>query len=170
MLIAHLFYHTRNLNTWESTKETAIDTYDGLKNIVQRNVIMSICIAVGVILLFILCWYLRRKHARNAHTMSRREHDTLLEQRAERKATKERHRKNRRKIISQQEPNVEQDEAGLQDTSFETKATILSDTQEDYRDIEKDGIELKMDEHLMNTFKPSTEHDEDKQRQGFRRN
>ena len=40
-----------------------------------------------------------------------------------------------------------QEEADLVNTSFETKATILSDTNDkEFGDIEKGGIEMKFDE------------------------
>lgn len=162
-------HHVRDLNsTWESTKETAINTYEGLKNTVERNLILSISISVSVVLLLIICCWLRRKYTRDAQLMSKREHDRLMEQRAMRTRTNEANRrKNRDKRNGK--AGKKESESNLANTSMETKATILSDTKDGFRDIENGGIEMKLDGRIRtNSIKAETNRDFPKKTSGFR--
>ena len=164
-------HHVRNLNSWENAKDTAVDTYEGLKYRVKRNTIVSICVGVILISLLILCVYLRCKHRRAAKTMTKEQFDEMMEKRAERKRKNEENRmmKRRRRmdklrrmrqakaqaqadvyaqqLLDQDGKNSlekTKDESDLANTSMETKATILVDKSDDYYDIERDGIEIKL--------------------------
>lgn len=139
--------NARKLN-WESTKDKAIDAYQDVKHLVQRNIIMSIIITVVVLCLLLLCCYLRRKYARNAQVMSRRQHARLKSQRSKRREDNEKNRLKNRNVRkgSKRKMSSAQEEANLVNSSFETKATILSDTNEKFGDIENDGVELKLDD------------------------
>ena len=144
-----VYENVRNLN-WESTKDKAIDTYQDAKHLVLRNVIMSIIIGVVVLCLLLLCCYLRRKYKRNAQVMSRRQHARLQSQRSKRREENEKNRlKNRNKLKgSKGKMSSAQEEANLVNSSFETKATILSDTNQEFGDIENDGVEMKLDDDV----------------------
>lgn len=165
-----VFNHVRNLNIVEGTKEQIVETYEGVKNLVERNLILSISIAAAVLLLIMLCCYLRRKYARNAQAMTQAEHDRLVEE--------GRHKgKSKRKVKSKSSPSDKrrkekrrhrQGDTNLANTSMETKstvlspnnsyednyrATILSDTQDyNFRDIEKGGVEMKLDESFRQSI------------------
>ena len=165
-----VFNHVRNLNIVEGTKEQIVETYEGAKNLVERNLILSISIAAVVLFLLMLCCYLRRKYARNAQAMTQAEHDRLVEE--------DRHkRKSKRKVKSKSSSSDKrrkgkrrqrQCDANLANTSMETKstvlspnhsyednyrATILSDTQEKkFCDIEKGGVEMKLDESFRQSI------------------
>ncbi len=77
--------HKRSLNqTWEETKEIAGQTYEGFKNTVTKNMVLSITLSVTVIALLILCCYLRRKCSRDAQVISRKEYNNLVATREER--------------------------------------------------------------------------------------
>ncbi len=81
---ASLWHHanrgfTRSLNeTLDKAKEQAAEKYSGLKNLVERNMVLSITIAVVVFGLLVLCCYLRRKYSRSAQVVSRREYRQIL--------------------------------------------------------------------------------------------
>mmetsp|Transcript_30471 Transcript_30471/g.35500 ORF Transcript_30471/g.35500 Transcript_30471/m.35500 type:complete len:209 (+) Transcript_30471:105-731(+) len=163
---------TRNLNeTWENAKDKAVDTFEGVQSTLQKNMILSICIGVAVMSLLILCCYLRRKYSRPAQVMTKKEHDKLIEQRVQRKQENERNRgdRNRKEMTpnskssrksrkssrkskgiekQQREMDNYEDDADLANSSFETRATILSDHGGDHRDIENDGIEMKLDPRM----------------------
>ena len=148
----------RKLNL-EGVKNSAVESYERAKDLVLRNVILSICIGGGALLLLILCVYLRCKYKTNATVMSRRQHEQLMEQRSKRRMENERNRSGG--VKRTQSELKRQEEAQLMNTSFETKATVLSDKNEEYRDIENDGIELELDDNVQ--IKPSNEKDREYQ-------
>lgn len=174
-LYSSTFHHVRNLNdTWENTKDKSIDIYEGLKYTVLKNTILSICIASAVIGLLILCCYLRRKHGRNATVMSKREHAKLLKQRAERSVANENNRKSPsdknkkgKKGKKGKRGDAQQDESDLANSSFDTKATILSDTDKGFNDIEKGGIELKLDDDFKGDNTSPIKGENEKKKFGF---
>eukprot|EP00554_Chaetoceros_debilis_P001520 CAMPEP_0194093566 /NCGR_PEP_ID=MMETSP0149-20130528/50755_1 /TAXON_ID=122233 /ORGANISM="Chaetoceros debilis, Strain MM31A-1" /LENGTH=205 /DNA_ID=CAMNT_0038778907 /DNA_START=74 /DNA_END=691 /DNA_ORIENTATION=- len=63
---------------WEGTKEAAGDTYEGLKNTVQQNMVISITLAVTVCALLILCCYLTRKCRRDAQVITQKQYKELV--------------------------------------------------------------------------------------------
>lgn len=138
--------HVQRLLNWENAKNSAKDTYNGVKSLVLRNIILSSSVGVVVICLFILCCYLRRKYSRNAQVMSRRQHAQMLEQRDKRREENENNcQRNRTRKMKKKREEALRSSQDLVNTSFETRATILSDTDREFKDIENDGVEMKLD-------------------------
>ncbi len=142
---------TESGGTWETTKDSVVDTYEGLKYTVKKNMIMSICIGTAILGLLLLCCYLRCKHSRPSETMTKRQHDKLLEDRQARSEMNEKNRKkNRRRKENRSATKLDQDSPNnLSNNSFETRATILSDTQNYFHDVENGGIEIELDDNKV---------------------
>lgn len=84
----HNHSRIRSLNqSWDDTKEIAGQTYEGFKNTVTKNMVLSITLSVTVLSLLILCCYLRRKCRRDAQVISRSEYNNLVATREERNRT-----------------------------------------------------------------------------------
>jgi len=154
----------RTLNTWDDAKETVVNTYEGLKNTVMNNVILSICIAGGVLLLLFLCCFLRCKYRKRtkAQAMTRRQHDRLMDQRTERRKTSR-----RKDNLKKGRMNDMQERSNLANSTMETSAsfsprhevdfrtTVLADNENAVYDIENRGVEMK----LNDTYRPIAKND-----------
>jgi hypothetical protein len=156
----------RALNeTVDGAKEKASQAYNGLKDTVEKHMILSIVLSVFVVSLLILCCYLRRKYSRSAQVVSRKEYEQILKNRqvrtdevGERRAKEQRwaqkaeqhpasaaERKARRAARRAQRRGGAKDEAQNIDpnTSYETMNTAISNDDINFVDMENgEGFEV----------------------------